>query len=67
MEGPAAPDAREENVLELVSPPPSRVWAALWLALGAALLTAAVLLASAELILALKSPLLETLAAPRTP
>lgn len=67
MDGSLAPDAPQENVLELVAPPVSRVWTALWIALGAALLTAAVILASAELILSLKSPLLEAVAPPRLP
>jgi hypothetical protein len=61
------PDAPHENVIELVHPPASRVWVALWIALGAALLAAAVILSSAELILALKSPMLEAIAPPRSP
>ncbi len=57
-------EADDDKVLELVAPPASRVWAALWIALGAALLTSAVILASAELILSLKSPVLEAIAPP---
>lgn len=59
-------EAPDDKVLELVAPPASRVWAALWIALGAALFTSAVILASAELILSLKSPLLEAVAPPRS-
>lgn len=59
-------DSSSENALELVPPPASRVWVAFWLAIGAALLISAFLLASTEIVLALKGPLLEALASPRT-
>lgn len=62
-----SPESGAENVVELVPPPASRVWVASWLAFGAALFLGACLLASAEVLLSLKSPLLEAVASPRSP
>ncbi|MFO0722248.1 MAG: hypothetical protein U1E65_00610 [Myxococcota bacterium] len=52
------PDPRPEDLVELVEPAMTRTWAALWLYLGLALFVSAGLLASAEVFLALKTPLL---------
>jgi len=54
-------EPRPEDLVELVEPSTARTWSAVWLSIGVAILLGGTLLASAEVFLALKEPLVAAL------